>query len=100
MPKLPLARIILARIPDYLPLAKRIGFAVTKGRRIPKVAPDPRVRWWRALMGASALPAAPRTLHFGLGSEYGVGVSTPTPHSDPALRPHETRSLTTTYDVM
>jgi long-chain acyl-CoA synthetase len=58
-PKKPLERIILARIPDYLPLAKRIGFALTKGRKIPKVAADPRVRWWSALIAADAPRSAP-----------------------------------------
>jgi long-chain acyl-CoA synthetase len=56
-PKRALERIILARIPDYLPPLKRLGFALTKGRKIPKVAADARVRWWRALMAAGA----PRT---------------------------------------
>ena len=63
-PRLALERVILARIPDYLPLAKRIGFALTKGRKIPKVAADSRVRWWSELMarGAPAIaPAAART---------------------------------------
>jgi long-chain acyl-CoA synthetase len=57
-PRKPLARIILARIPDYLPPLKRIAFALTKGRKIPKVAADDRVRWWSALLAAPA-PAVP-----------------------------------------
>ena len=60
-PRAPLERIILARIPDYLPMARRIGFALTKGRKIPRVAGDSRIRWWQALMGLSApkVPPAP-----------------------------------------
>lgn len=58
-PKLPLERIVLARIPDYLPFAKRIGFALTKGRKIPRVAPDARIRWWRALMRSPAPATQP-----------------------------------------
>jgi long-chain acyl-CoA synthetase len=57
-PKKPLERIILARIPDYLPPLKRIGFALTKGRRIPRVGTDSRIRWWRAL-AASNPPEIP-----------------------------------------
>jgi long-chain acyl-CoA synthetase len=45
-PKRPLHRILLARIPDYLPPLKGLGFRLTKGRKIPRVPPDPRVRWW------------------------------------------------------
>ena len=58
-PRRPLERILLSRIPDHLSIAKRIGFALTKGRRIPPVKPDARVRWWRDLMGAGAAPVAP-----------------------------------------
>jgi long-chain acyl-CoA synthetase len=46
----PLTTLILARIPDYLNLFKKIGFNLTKGRKIPKVPPDPMVRWWAELM--------------------------------------------------
>jgi long-chain acyl-CoA synthetase len=45
-----LKTLILARIPDYLNLFKKIGFNLTKGRNIPKVPPDPMVRWWADLM--------------------------------------------------
>lgn len=57
-PRRPLERIVLARIPDYLPFVKRLGFALTKGRSIPEVAPDARLRWWKDLMASSA-PRAP-----------------------------------------
>jgi long-chain acyl-CoA synthetase len=47
-----LERIIVARIPDYLSPVKKFGFWLTKGRRIPKVPADPRVRTWADLMAA------------------------------------------------
>lgn len=46
----PLETLILARISDDLPLLKRIGFWATRGRKIPRVPADPRVRWWSELM--------------------------------------------------
>ncbi len=52
-----LETLILARIPDYLNLFKRIGFNLTKGRLIPKVPEDPMVRWWSALMKVKYAPA-------------------------------------------
>ena len=45
-PKRRCERIILARIPDYLSPLKKLGFWLTKGRKIPPVPADPRVRWW------------------------------------------------------
>jgi long-chain acyl-CoA synthetase len=60
-PKQPLERIVVARIPDYLGALKRAGFWLTKGRKIPKVPNDPRVRWWSTLMkqgGAAPVRAA------------------------------------------
>lgn len=56
----PLKTLILARIPDYLNLFKRIGFNLTKGRLIPKVPHDPMVRWWADLMRGK-YAAAPQT---------------------------------------
>jgi long-chain acyl-CoA synthetase len=47
-----LEKLILARIPDYLGWLKRVGFNLTKGRKIPKVPKDPMVVWWRAMMAA------------------------------------------------
>ncbi len=49
-PKRPLEKILLACIPDYLPLLKRLGFWLTKGRKIAPVPQDPRVHWWAATM--------------------------------------------------
>ena len=51
-PKLPLKTLILARIPDYLSPLKTFGFWLTKGRKIPAVPADARVRWWADLMSA------------------------------------------------
>jgi long-chain acyl-CoA synthetase len=54
----PLERLLLARIPDYLPFPKNVLFRLTKGRRIAPVPPDPRVSWWKETMGR-ATPAIP-----------------------------------------
>ncbi len=45
-----LETLVLCRIPDYLTGLKKIGFNLTKGRKIPKVPPDPIVHWWGDLM--------------------------------------------------
>ena len=58
-PKLPLEALILARIPDYLSPLKRFGFWLTKGRKIPAVPADARVRWWADFM-SGAHASAPR----------------------------------------
>ncbi|MGA2525993.1 MAG: AMP-binding protein [Smithellaceae bacterium] len=55
----PLETLILARIPDYLSLLKRIGFNLTVGRKIPKVPKDPMVKWWSDLMRGH-YPQAPK----------------------------------------
>jgi len=49
-PSQPIEHLILARIPDYLPAQKRLGFWLTKGRKIKKVPSDLRVLWWADLM--------------------------------------------------
>lgn len=56
-PRQPLDTIVLARIADYLPPLKRAGFWLAKGRKIPRVPADPRVRWWSDLIGGSHPPA-------------------------------------------
>jgi long-chain acyl-CoA synthetase len=56
-PRRPLERIVLARIPDYLPPLKRMGFWMVKGRTIPRVPSDARVRWWSRLMSGDHPPA-------------------------------------------
>ncbi|MGE5105408.1 MAG: AMP-binding protein, partial [Betaproteobacteria bacterium] len=60
-PRQPLTHIVLARIGDYLSWPKRLGFWLTKGRKIPPIGNDPRVRWWRDLRADSHphVPAAP-----------------------------------------
>ncbi len=54
-----LQSLILCRIPDYLPLIKKIGFNLTKGRKIPPVPEDKLVVWWSDLMRGSC-PKAPK----------------------------------------
>jgi long-chain acyl-CoA synthetase len=54
----PLETLILARIPDYLSPLKRLGFWLTRGRKIPPVPPGARVHWWRHLMSHD-YPEAP-----------------------------------------
>jgi long-chain acyl-CoA synthetase len=58
-PRQPLAHIVLACLGDDLPPAKRLGFWLAKGRKIPRVPDDPRVRWWAKLMATAHAPAAP-----------------------------------------
>lgn len=50
--------LILTKISDYLDFVKKIGFYLTKGRKIPPVPADPQVRWWKELM-AGDFPATP-----------------------------------------
>lgn len=57
-PRLALEAIVLARIPDYLPTAKRLGFRLTRGRRIARVPADARVRWWSEMMATRHASAA------------------------------------------
>lgn len=59
--KLPIDHLILARIPDYLPPRKRLGFWLTKERKMRKVSSDPRVYWWASLMHAGYKTAPPAT---------------------------------------
>jgi long-chain acyl-CoA synthetase len=58
-PKAPLETLILARMGDYLPPLKKLGFWLTRGRKIPRVPADSRVRWWADLM-AMTHPAVAR----------------------------------------
>jgi long-chain acyl-CoA synthetase len=50
-PEVPLEALVLTSVADVLPLHKRLGYRLTKGRKVPKVPSDPRVRWWTDLMG-------------------------------------------------
>jgi len=54
--------LILTKISDYLDLLKKIGFYLTKGRKIPPVPADPQVRWWKDLMAAAYPPAPPAAM--------------------------------------
>ena len=66
-PKQPLEQIVIARIPDYLSPLKRLGFWVTKGRKIPPVpgrparAPVVRAARRRARRRRSRPAAGPTT---------------------------------------
>jgi long-chain acyl-CoA synthetase len=57
-PRQPLEAIVVARIPDYLSPLKKLGFWLTRGRKIRALPADARVRRWSALMRAPH-PAAP-----------------------------------------
>ena len=52
-PKRPLERIVVASIPDYLPALKALGFRFTKGRKIPPLPGDARIRRWKPMMAAA-----------------------------------------------
>jgi long-chain acyl-CoA synthetase len=58
MENAPLDKLILTKLPDYLPLVKAIGFNLTLGRKIPPVPADPRVVWFADLM-KQKLPPVP-----------------------------------------
>jgi long-chain acyl-CoA synthetase len=57
-PRKPLDRIIVARIADHLSPLKKLGFWLTKGRKIAKVPADARVRRWAPLMAAASREVA------------------------------------------
>ncbi len=57
-PKRALEAIVIARIPDYLDPLKRLGFWLSRGRKIAKIPPDPRVRFWSDLMKAGKAEGA------------------------------------------
>lgn len=52
----PLETLVVARIPDYLRPAKRVGFWLTRGRKIRRVPAAGDVLPWRRLLGESAGP--------------------------------------------
>jgi long-chain acyl-CoA synthetase len=58
-PKRPLDCIVLSRIGDDLSPLKRLGFWLTKGRKIAAAPDDARLRWWKDLLSARRL-AVPR----------------------------------------
>jgi len=63
-----LETLILTRISDCLPAARRALFWVARGRRTPPVARDAPVRWWSQLMRAG-VPKAILLSHHNLISE-------------------------------
>jgi long-chain acyl-CoA synthetase len=48
-PERPLQSLVLTRVSDALPFHKRVGYRLTKGRKVPPVPSDSRVRWWSDL---------------------------------------------------
>lgn len=56
----PLELLLLTRISDVLGPLKRLGFWLTRGRKIPRVPEDDSVRWWSELM-ATPHPRAAAT---------------------------------------
>jgi long-chain acyl-CoA synthetase len=59
--QVPLRALVLTSIADVLPLHKRIAYRLTRGRKVPPVPSDSRVRWWTDLMreGSNRVPSAP-----------------------------------------
>lgn len=51
--------LILTKVSDYLKFPLSLGFWLAKGRKIPKVPPDPKVVWWKDIMSGSH-PEAPK----------------------------------------
>jgi long-chain acyl-CoA synthetase len=52
------SRLVVARISDYLPKLKAIGFAATKGRKIPPIPKDDsRITTWRDFMRSAPPPS-------------------------------------------
>ncbi len=60
-----LQTLVLTRLSDALPPLKRLAFWLARGRRIPKVPFDERVRWWAGLLARShpAPPPHVRDIH-------------------------------------
>lgn len=57
--KTDLEKIIVAQIPDYLPLPKSILFWIAKGRKIPKVPVSDSVVMWKDVVLKGSHPAVP-----------------------------------------
>jgi long-chain acyl-CoA synthetase len=53
----PLETLVLARISDYMPAPKRLGYWLKRGRKV-RVPADAPVEWWSALMANGHPPAA------------------------------------------
>jgi long-chain acyl-CoA synthetase len=67
-PREPLRSIVLSKVSDVLPLHKRVGYWLTRGRKVPPIPrDDERVHWWAELMragdtGGEGPPVDPETL--------------------------------------
>jgi long-chain acyl-CoA synthetase len=49
-PREPLRSILLTKVSDVLPVHKRVGYWLARGRKVPPVPQDERVCWWSDLM--------------------------------------------------
>ncbi|MEA2014911.1 MAG: AMP-binding protein [Thermodesulfobacteriota bacterium] len=49
--------LILTKTGDYLSPLKRLGFYITRGRKIPKIPADSQIRWWKDLINENYPPA-------------------------------------------
>lgn len=58
-PKAPLKAVIVARIPDYLSPFRKLGFWLTRGRKIAKIPKDARVLWWSDMVKTEGSLASP-----------------------------------------
>jgi len=58
-PRRALETIVVAAIPEYLPALKALAFRLTKGRKIPPLPADPRIRRWKPMMDAAPAGAPP-----------------------------------------
>jgi long-chain acyl-CoA synthetase len=75
-----LETLVLARVPDYLSLPKRLGFWWKRGRSIPRVPSDDGVVWWSQLLKDGRAPQPMATVATGdLASLLYSGGSTGTP---------------------
>lgn len=79
-PQEPLRALVLTSVADVLPLHKRVGYRLTKGRKVPSVPSDSRVRWWTGLMreDSSSVPEG-RVDPAGLGTILYSGGTTGAP---------------------
>jgi long-chain acyl-CoA synthetase len=57
-----LEALILAKVSDYLPPVKRLGFWLTRGRKIPPVPADASVQWWAGLMSENHPAVSPASV--------------------------------------
>ena len=45
----PIRRTLLCNVSEFMGPLLSLGFALTEGRKIPKIAPDPDIAWWKEL---------------------------------------------------